>query len=64
QSRSVGHRRQGAAPGDRYPARGNRNISSNVAKIPIEFSVVIQREQLRPQYGDGFQGAPLNPKKL
>jgi hypothetical protein len=25
----------------------------------IDFSIVIQRERLRPKYGDGFKGAPL-----
>jgi len=32
---------------------------NNVAKTVIEFLITISRERLRPQYGDGFRGAPL-----
>jgi len=27
----------------------------------IEFLITISRQRLRPQYGDGFRGAPLDP---
>ena len=33
--------------------------SYKVANLPIEFSRSIPRAQLRPGYGDGFRGAPL-----
>jgi hypothetical protein len=33
--------------------------SYKVANLPIEFSTSIPRTQLRPGYGDGFLGAPL-----
>jgi hypothetical protein len=36
------------------------NISNNVAKLPVEYSISIPRGQLRPGYGDGFAGAPVN----
>lgn len=37
------------------------NYSSyNVAKIVIEFDITIPRKRLRPKYGDGFRGAPLD----
>jgi hypothetical protein len=35
------------------------HASNNSAKTVIEFLVTISRERLRPQYGDGFRGAPL-----
>jgi hypothetical protein len=31
----------------------------NVAKSVLDYSIKIPRERLRPNYGDGFQGAPL-----
>jgi hypothetical protein len=34
---------------------------NNVAKRPLEFFIRLAREQLRPTYGQGFQGAPLQP---
>jgi hypothetical protein len=34
--------------------------SYNVAKNAVEFSTSIPRAQLRPSYGAGFLGAPLN----
>jgi hypothetical protein len=34
--------------------------SYNLAKTSIEFSVTIPRKQLRPGYGKGFAGAPIN----
>jgi hypothetical protein len=34
--------------------------TNNVAKTVIDFSVAIPRERLRPNYGDGFKGAPLD----
>lgn len=37
--------------------------SYNVAKMVIEFSTSIPRDQLRPGYGDGFLGAPLRSVK-
>ena len=37
--------------------------SYNVAKNVVEFSTSIPREQLRPGYGAGFLGAPLNMVK-
>lgn len=33
---------------------------NNVAKNVIDFSIAIPRERLRPNYGDGFRGAPLD----
>jgi hypothetical protein len=41
--------------------RGKRSqhASNNVAKNVIDFSIAISREQLRPNYGEGFKGAPL-----
>ena len=32
---------------------------NNVAKRPLEFFIRLAREQLRPTYGQGFRGAPL-----
>ena len=32
---------------------------NNVAKRPLEFFIRLPREQLRPTYGQGFRGAPL-----
>ena len=39
---------------DRLPHAPN-----NVAKRPLEFFIRLAREQLRPIYGQGFRGAPL-----
>src|SRR5262249_26364348 len=38
---------------------GGAYTSYKVANLPIEFSTSIPRTQLRPGYGDGFLGAPL-----
>jgi hypothetical protein len=38
--------------------------SYKVANLPIEFSISIPRAQLRPGYGDGFRGAPLEERGL
>ena len=38
---------------------GAEHASNNVAKNVINFSIAISREQLRPNYGEGFKGAPL-----
>jgi hypothetical protein len=38
---------------------GRTYTSYKVANLPIEFSTSIPRTQLRPGYGDGFLGAPL-----
>jgi len=35
------------------------NLSYNVANMLLEFAITIPREHLRPGYGDGFRGAPL-----
>jgi hypothetical protein len=40
--------------------QGADYTSYNVAKLMIEFSTNIPRERLRPGYGDGFYGAPLD----
>ena len=36
--------------------------SYNVANILVEFSTSIPRTQLRPSYGEGFLGAPLQTR--
>jgi hypothetical protein len=41
-----------------------RYTSYKVANLPIEFSRSIPRAQLRPGYGDGFRGAPLEDRGL
>jgi hypothetical protein len=33
--------------------------SNNRAKLPLEFSSSIEREELKVRYGEGFGGAPL-----
>jgi hypothetical protein len=33
--------------------------SNNLAKLPLELAVKLQRERLLPRYGEGFRGAPL-----
>jgi hypothetical protein len=38
---------------------GGEYAPSNVAKRPLEFFIRLAREQLRPTYGQGFRGAPL-----
>jgi hypothetical protein len=40
-------------------ARFSDYASYNLAKLPFELGVRIERERLRPGYGDGFHGAPL-----
>src|SRR5262249_20669790 len=43
-----------------YIGKHGRNYTSyNVANILVEYSTSIPRTQLRPGYGDGFLGAPL-----
>ncbi len=37
--------------------------SYKVANMLVEFSTSIPRTQLRPSYGDGFLGAPLQPRQ-
>jgi len=49
---SDGHR-------GRYAAGWAADTFNNVAKTVIEFLITISRDRLRPQYGDGFRGAPL-----
>lgn len=39
--------------------RGNSHAPNNVAKRSVEFFVRLSREHLRPTYGQGFRGAPL-----
>jgi hypothetical protein len=41
-----------------YP-RGDCYTSNKVAKSLLEFSTSIPRNQLRPSYGEGFLGAPI-----
>jgi len=36
-----------------------KHAPNNVAKRPLEFFIRLAREQLRPTYGQGFRGAPL-----
>jgi hypothetical protein len=40
--------------------QGANYSPNNVAKIVIEFLITIPRERLRPNYRDGFRGAPLD----
>jgi len=40
---------------------GAGHAPNNVAKRRVEFFVRLSREQLRPTYGQGFRGAPLQP---
>src|SRR5215471_12790930 len=48
------------AHGERWhTTRWNHYTSYKVANILVEFSTSISRTQLRPGYGDGFLGAPL-----
>jgi hypothetical protein len=39
--------------------RKRAHPSYNLAKIPFELGIRVQRERLKPSYGDGFHGAPL-----
>jgi hypothetical protein len=43
----------------RYTAGWHPHAANNVAKRPLEFFIRLPREQLRPTYGQGFRGAPL-----
>ena len=43
---------------------GGEYTSYKVANLPIEFSRSIPRVKLRPGYGDGFRGAPLEDRGL
>src|SRR5215471_19773359 len=47
------------ANGHRNTTGRSKYTSYKVANLPIEFSTSIPRTQLRPGYGDGFLGAPL-----
>src|SRR5262245_36466291 len=51
--------REGTRNHDRDSTGRHRYTSYKVANLPIEFSRSIPRAQLRPGYGDGFRGAPL-----
>ena len=42
---------------------GTDYAPNDVAKNVLEFSIDISREQLRPKYGDGFRGAPLDTSR-
>jgi hypothetical protein len=59
--------RHGAArprPDRAWHAAGRYPYTSyNVANILLEFSTSIPRTPLRPSYGDGFLGAPLQLKQ-
>ncbi len=39
--------------------RDGADAANNIAKRPLEFFIRLTREQLRPTYGQGFRGAPL-----
>ena len=52
-------RRAHRAPGPWNTARLGRLAANNVAKRPLAFFIRLAREQLRPTYGQGFRGAPL-----
>jgi hypothetical protein len=39
--------------------QGANYASNNRAKLPLEFSSWIKREELKVRYGEGFGGAPL-----
>jgi hypothetical protein len=47
-------------PGRGYSAGFGDHASHNVAKLAFELSVQLSRQQLRPAYGAGFDGAPLD----
>ncbi len=38
--------------------------SYNSAKRALEFTVAIPRAELRPRYGDGFAGAPIEQRGI
>ena len=40
------------------------HASHNLAKLPFDLHVTIERAALRPQYRDGFAGAPLKLERL
>jgi hypothetical protein len=42
---------------------GAKSSTNNVSKNGLDFSINIGRDRLRPQYGDGFAGAPLAPNR-
>jgi hypothetical protein len=42
---------------------GRDYTSYKVANMLVEFSTSIPRTQLRPSYGDGFLGAPLQTRQ-
>lgn len=46
----------------RYTTGRDHDPSNEVANNVLQFSVAIPRAQLRPQYGNGFAGAPLHSK--
>jgi len=48
----------------RNTTRGRDYTSYKVANFLVEFSTSIPRTQLRPSYGDGFLGAPLQSRQL
>jgi hypothetical protein len=61
--------RLGGTRASRFSSKGGKNwqvssmscsyAANNVAKRPLEFFIRLAREQLRPTYGQGFRGAPL-----
>src|SRR3954467_1143179 len=56
-----------ASDHDGGPARRGRYSPHDGAKLPFDLAVTIPRDRLRPQYGDGFLGAPLllcRPSKM
>src|SRR3954463_5588332 len=49
------------------PRKGASLLPHDGAKLPFDLAVTIPRDRLRPQYGDGFLGAPLllcRPSKM
>src|SRR5262252_2234682 len=52
-------RRGTLSHGHGCPARGRAYTPYKVANPLLEFSTSIPRTQLRPSYGEGFLGAPL-----
>ncbi|MGC1954058.1 MAG: hypothetical protein WA970_16105, partial [Gammaproteobacteria bacterium] len=58
---ASGHRPQ--AQGRDVPWRGY-HAPYNVAKLPVEFVVTVSRARLRPRYGEGFRGAPLEVSRV
>jgi hypothetical protein len=42
------------------PQRASDHALYNVANSSLKFLISISREKLRPEPGDGFQGAPLH----